>query len=171
MLNQQPEPATSLYLCKRWSGEWITAFAPGEASRFLVQFGKANQIYWYFGIGMAALGKLYLSTGERKWLEFAIRIFDLAKRCSPEVYQSLTSAKVGWGASVIYRITGEKRFEDITLQVGKFLLDTQTEEGIWIRRPQYNSIKDQPMPNSLDTTLERCLWLYEMARGVERGSE
>jgi hypothetical protein len=168
MLDQQPEPETSLYLCKRWTGEWVISFPPGEAMRFLVQFGKPNQIYWYFGIGMAALGKLYLATGERKWLAAAQKIFDLTEKCSPDVYQSLTSAKVGWGASVLYRITGEKRFEKTTLHVGNYLLDTQTDEGVWIRRPQFESVNDQPIPNSLDTTLERCLWLFEMARGLEK---
>jgi hypothetical protein len=169
MLEQQPEPEVSLYLCRRWSGELITSFQPGESTRFAVKFGKPNQIYWYFGIGMAALGKLYLATGKKKWLETAIRIFDLTGKCSPEAYQSLTSAKVGWGTSVLYRITGEKRFKDIAEQVGSYLLITQTDEGVWVRRPQFNSVKDQPIPNSLDTTLERCLWLYEIARGLNRG--
>ena len=170
MLDQQPEPESALYLCRRWSGKWITSFAPGETTRFLVNFGRPGQIYWYFGIGMAAFGKLYLATGDRKWLETAVRIFGLAEKCAPDVYQSLTSAKVGWGASVLYRLTGEKRFEKITLDVGSYLLRTQTDEGVWIRKPQFNSINDQPIPNTLDTTLERCLWLYEMARGLERGT-
>lgn len=167
MIDQQPEPEDHFYLCKRWSGEWITQFQRGEATRFVVEFGKPNQIYWYFGIGMSALGKLFLATGDTRWLEFAIRIFDLANKCSPDVYQTLTSAKIGWGASVLYRITGENRFKDVTLQVANFLMDTQTSEGIWIRKPQFNSINDQPIPQSLDTTLERCLWLYEMARGID----
>ena len=168
MLGSQPEPEGSLYICRRWSGELITSFQPGEATRFAVKFGKPNQIYWYLGIGMASLGKLYLATGEKKWLEAAQRTFELTEKCSPEVYQSLTSAKVGWGASVLYRVTGEKRFKEIISHVGSYLLNTQTEEGVWIRRPQFNSIKDQPIPNSLDTTLERCLWLFEMARSLER---
>ena len=87
---------------------------------------------------------------------------------APESYLALTSAKVGWGSATMYRCTGEKKYRDVAVQVADMLVDTQTDAGVWLRRPQFSSIEEQPVPASLDTTMERCNWLFEIVKGLQR---
>ncbi|MBW2086896.1 MAG: hypothetical protein JRI54_12850 [Deltaproteobacteria bacterium] len=169
MLDSQPKPSTHFYLRQNWAGEWITDCPEVLASMFRVEYEKPAQTYWYFGIGMAAFGKLYLATGDSNWLEAGNRVFDLAAKMAPESYQSLTSAKIGWGCATMYRCTGEKKFKDVAIQVADMLVETQTDEGVWLRTPQFDSVEKQPITASLDTTLERCNWLFEIIKGLQRG--
>jgi len=169
LLESQPDPDNFLFLRKSWSGEWKTEFNPALTNLHRIEFGKAGvNMYWFFGIAMAALGNLYAATGDKQWLDAAERVFQLTKKCDPEVYHHLTSAKVGWGASVLYGITGEKQYQEVLLQVADMLVETQTEEGAWLRRPDFETIEGHPVPPLLDTTLERCIWLYVYVKELKR---
>lgn len=168
LLDTQPQPTTYLYLRKSWAGKWITEFPETMTGLHVVEYAKPAQIYWYFGIAMAAFGKLYLTTAEPSWIEAGERVFDLVAKMAPESYLSLTSAKVGWGSATMYRCTGEKKYRDVAVQVADMLVETQTNEGVWLRTPQFDSVEKQPVPASLDTTMERSIWLLEIIKGLQR---
>ncbi len=169
-LRGQPQPGASLYLRMDWEGSWKTRFIADDAPRHVIEFGKPGQLYWYFGIGMAALGHLYLATGEDRFLEGGLTLFRWAQKCRPWAFEALTAAKVGWGASVLYRCTGDVRLAQASRKVGSMLLQTQEANGVWLRRPEYSSYDEQPIDRSLDTSLERVCWLYEIARALSSKS-
>ena len=166
LLRGQPQPCASLYLRMDWEGSWKTRFTPDDAPTHIIEFGRPGQLYWYFGIGMAALGHLYLATGDDRFLKGGLTLFQWVQKCLPWAFEALTAAKVGWGASVLYRCTGDARLAEAARSVGNMLLQTQEPNGAWLRRPQYASYDEQPIDRSLDTSLERVCWLYEIARAL-----
>jgi hypothetical protein len=65
---------------------------------------------------------------------------------------------------VLYGITGRDRYAEAARAVGDMLVRTQEPVGIWVRRPQIAKLEDQPLMGSIDTSLERVCWLYEITR-------
>ncbi|MHB1134391.1 MAG: prenyltransferase/squalene oxidase repeat-containing protein [Chloroflexota bacterium] len=164
VLDLQPQLEARLCLRTTPTGELLSD--PGATDYAAIHLQEPAQIYWYFGVAMAALGRLYAATSERRWLDTAEKVFRLTTISHPDVYRALTSAKVGWGAAVLYQLTGEKRFAEVASGIADYVVEEQTREGLWLRKPQYQSVAQQPFVPSLDTTLERCLWLREIARAI-----
>ncbi len=169
MLDSQPQPDERLYLRKTWDGRLYHIFPPHMATDFMVEFQKPDQVVWYFGAAMAGLGYLYLETGEQTWLDAAERIFALVKMCRPEVYTLLTSAKIGWGCSVLYRATGKKEYAETMITVADHVVATQENEGGWVRYPLFPNWDGQPAVLGVDVSLERTVWLSFMADSLESG--
>ena len=164
MIRGQPEPESYLYLRKNWVGDWITECPAPVKPMHVIELGEPAQRYWYLGIGIAALGYLYRATGDARYLEGADTVFDAAMSCRPGSLGDLTSAKVGWGSAVLYSLTGDGRHADAARRVAEMLVATQEPNGVWLRRPEITRFEDQPLATSLDTSLERVCWLYEIAR-------
>ena len=166
MLEAQPEPDGAMYWRTDWAGRTLTSFDPADAPTHVTRFGAEDQIYWYFGVGLAAFATLHLAGGETRWLNAADDLLHLVERGRPAALHALTSAKIGWGASLLWSITGDQRYRDIALEVGDDVVGRQTPDGVWLRTPQYASAEEQPVWTSLDTSIERACWLYEIARNL-----
>ena len=166
LVGKQPEAERRILLRTDWKGRWISEFAEAEAGRHEIRVGEAGQVYWFFGNAMAALGQLYVASGEGRYLEAARTVFGWAEACEPGAFEDLTAAKVGWGSSVLYAATGEEEFARAAARVGDMLVRTQLPEGVWLRRPAVSKLADQPLAGSLGTSLERVCWLMEMTRNL-----
>jgi hypothetical protein len=166
MLDGQPEPDERLYLRKSWDGKLYHIFPPHMATDFEVVFQKPDQVVWYFGAAMAGLGYLYRATEESRWLDAAERVFGLTRKCRPEVYTLLTSAKIGWGCSVLYSATGRQEYADTMVTVADHVVATQEKEGGWVRYPLFPDWDGQPPVLGIDVSLERTVWLNLMASSL-----
>ncbi len=166
LVKGQPEPDRRVLLRTDWAGRWLTDFEKSEAGRHEIRVGEPGQVYWFLGNAMAALGQLYLASGEERYLEAGRTVFGWAETCAPGSFEDLTAAKVGWGASVLYAATGEREFAEAATRVGDMLARTQLPEGVWLRRPSVSQLAGQPTAVLLGTSLERVCWLLEMARNL-----
>jgi hypothetical protein len=169
MLDSQPEPDKRLYLRKSWDGKLYHLFPSHMATDFVIEFQKPDQVVWYFGAAMAGLGYLYQATSDSRWLNAAVRIFNLTQKCQPNVYTLLTSAKIGWGCSVLYTATGDPKYADTMIKVADHVVETQEREGGWVRYPIFSDWESQPMVLGLDVSLERTVWLNMMAKSLSAG--
>lgn len=167
MIDGQPQAERTVLLRRTWDGDWITRYPEAEAARHRIELGVSGQVYWFLGITMAALGQLFVATGEDRYLRSGRRVFDWALECHPGAFADLTAAKVGWGASVMFAATREEQFAVRARYVSHVLCVTRLPEGVWLRRPAVTRLADQDVPTSLDTTLERVCWLIEMARNLQ----
>ncbi len=167
MIESQPRPERRVLLRRTWEGDWITQFAESEAARHRIELGVPDQIYWFLGITLSALGQLYMATGEDRYLRSAREVYGWALACHPGSFADLTAAKVGWGSSVIFAATGEEQFAVRARYVSHVLCATRLPEGVWLRRPAVTRLNDQDVATSLDTTLERVCWLIEIARNLQ----
>ena len=133
-----------------------------EADRkfFVVDSTQEAQLYWLIGLPMAALAKLYQVVGERKYLECSIALYDFLVSCRPDVFGSPPIGKLGWGAAVLYRITGDTRYLETNQKITRYYLDTQHKDGYWLA-PAYETVEAQPLKQTTDWTSEFCAWLSD----------
>jgi len=61
---------------------------------------------------------------------WARKYFDFAAACRG-VYASHFSHKVAWGAAILYKLTGERRYADFARRIADLLVDLQHPGGAW----------------------------------------
>jgi hypothetical protein len=167
MLDDQPEPDERLYLRKLWLNKHlITVCQPHEIPEYVLDFQLPGMAYWYFGAAMAGLTKLYELTQDSRWLKTADRIFGLTQKCRKEVYEDLTSGKIGWGCSWLYQATGDQKYADAVIKVADHQLKIQEQEGGWVRRPIFQSLEEQPNIFGIEVTQERVVWFNYYAQAL-----
>ena len=130
LMDAQPQPDKRLYFV--WQrGALRTEFKPESAAFFVVQADQPRQWYFMIGIAAAFLCRLAMAAGEPSQLQLAKRYLDLAFRCTDAMYETAQVGKVGWGAALVYQLTGETRYRDLALRVADALLAQQQPEGCW----------------------------------------
>ncbi|MBI2912711.1 MAG: hypothetical protein HYY03_02185 [Chloroflexi bacterium] len=160
LMDAQPQPEERLYFI--WSrGALRTEFKPEAARFFAVQFEQPLQ--WYFQIGIAAafLSRLAMTTGARSELDLARRYIDLAFRCTDAMYETAQVGKVGWGAALVYQLTGDDRYRDLALRVADALLTQQNPDGSWHNTGGFT---EQVVTD--EVTAEFVVLLDEMVQGL-----
>ena len=158
----QPEPERRLYATLDPAEGLITRYPEDKALRHLVDAASPAQWYFYPGIAMGFLGQLYRATGERRYLEAAARYFAFTTRCQGDVYRTPPSGKIGWGASVLYAITGEPHYRQATEEVGDYLMGSQQPGGWW----QSPTLDPTLRYIWHDFTAEFVVWLSEIVQNL-----
>ena len=94
---------------------------------------KRSAWQWHFdgGIAAAFLTKLYLATGEPRWLALAEEFQAFSMTSGPEMFHSWQTCKSGWGAGMLYLATGERKYLEWTLLMGDWFLARQHDGGEW----------------------------------------
>ena len=78
------------------------------------------------------------------------------------------SAKLGWGAAMLFRQTGEARWRVIAEAVLSNMVRSQTPEGVWLR-PEFRWRVTQPLVVLVDATIERMYYVHEMPGALAAG--
>lgn len=136
------------------------------AAHYVVDVSKPDQVYWMFGFAVRTFAQLFQATGEPRWLDAAERIGGWLGRCDSDLTRHITNGKVGWGAADMYAVTGDVRWRKLALDIATWLIEVQGDDGIWVRRPQFASSAAQPLPVSLDTSIERMYYMLEIPRAI-----
>lgn len=131
MWQRQPDLPRRVYF--QWHDEEeLLTDVPGEAAAsFCIDAGATQQRYFQVGIAAAFLAKLFEVTGEESYLRVAREAIDVTTSFAADRYATPQSGKVGWGASYVYRLTGEARYSEIACAVGHGLLALQGGTGCW----------------------------------------
>lgn len=160
VLDLQPSFPDDLYAVYSRAGGLHTTFPPAEEIRFVVHAGATvDQYFFQAGIAAGFLAQLFKATGERLWLDAAIRYMRHAEIASDFLLATLRAGKVAWAAGVLYTLTGEARFRDLAIKVGDNILRAQSPSGAWWPET----------PHVNDVTAEMVAWLDEVHQAV--GSE
>ena len=69
--------------------------------------------------------------------------------------------KVGWGAALVYQVTGEDRYRDLALRVADALLAQQNPDGSW-----HNTGGFTHQSETNEVTAEFVVLLDEMVQGL-----
>jgi hypothetical protein len=164
MLSKQPDVEHALYACCDAAGRLISDFLADKANTYVVDTSRPWQWFFYPGIAMGFLSKLYLATQEARYLSASATYFDVFARCHEQKWTNGTSGKVAWGSAQMYRITGEKKYRDAAVRLGEWMLDIQFEDGHWDPGPQNPNIYYL----KLDATAEFVAWQAEIAQHLDR---
>ena len=84
-----------------------------------------------------------------------------AEGASDYLFRLLRAGKVGWAASVLYTLTGERKYREMAVRVGDNLITAQAAAGYW-SLPGSDVLKN-------DITAEMVVWLDEITQAVEHG--
>ena len=114
-------------------------------------------MYWYIGIAMGFLEKLYLATGKQTYLATAKDLFTFVRRCAEDRTRTFASGKLGWGSAVLYHITGDRKCASMAEKTANYLIEVQNRDGSW----GDSSIQAELI---YDLTAEMALWLAEYDR-------
>ncbi|MFH1007686.1 MAG: hypothetical protein V1800_09315 [Candidatus Latescibacterota bacterium] len=129
----QPEIATRFYIL--WdpeAGTLVTEFPADESISYTCELHRAQQHFFYVGAPMGYLSDVYKRTGEQRFLDGAWRYFDFESRTNPEGFSWPSKCKSGWGAALLYSVTGDTSARKMAEQVAsQTLLAAQEADGGW----------------------------------------
>lgn len=165
MAENQPDP-NRFYFRSDLEGNLITAVSPGDDLFYYVDATQSQQIYFNPGIALIFLAHLYRATGKGRYLEACQTLFDFTKRCADDVHRFPPSGKLGMGSALFYALTGQPEARQAAVNVGQYLVETQTSEGFWML-PDVAAYKAVPDKDGfeirLDITAEFSIFLAEIA--------
>jgi hypothetical protein len=168
MIEEQPATKGKLYLRRRADRTLIDSdIRQGLALTYSIDVGAKGQIYWYLGIAMNAFANLYLATGDKKWTDAGYKVLEYFKNCDGEVYEIISNGKVAWGLAAMYAATRDRQFAKYAQDVWAWHYNVQSPDGRWLRVGQFGSLDEQPLHITLDTTLERAFYMFELSRTLD----
>jgi hypothetical protein len=168
MVDEQPVTKGKLYLRRDAKGVLINKdIRQGLALVYSIDIGATGQVYWYLGIAMNTFANLYLGTGDRKWAEAGYKVLEYFKNCDDEIYEIISNGKVAWGLAAMYAATRDQQFQKYALDTWAWHCSVQSPDGRWLRVGQIASLDEQPLHITLDTTLERAFYMFELSRTLD----
>ena len=164
VLDEQPDYPQKLYSVYTRRNGLVTNPEPSDDMRFVMsQDSKENQQFFNPGIAGGFLTRLFQATGESEWLEVAKRYMHFAEIASDHLITlpGLSQGKTGWGASVLYTLTGEDKYRELAIRIGDSILSYQAEEGYWYGQSPNKTPR-------INLTGEMVIWLDEIHQAVGR---
>ena len=169
LFDAQPADASCILLARDAQGQPIDPREQGltaGAENFVFDLDQPAQICWIFGFSLRVFARLYRATEDRGWLSSADRLGGWMRRAHASLHSNITNGKIAWGAAEMYGATGRQEWLALATGIGDWVASQQGDDGVWVRRPQYASSQAQPLPVSLDTSIERMFYMLDMQRAL-----
>jgi hypothetical protein len=117
-----------------------------------------DQAHFLTGMMIAYLTDLYRVTGERKYLDGALTIYEFAAGGTPAIYETTAAHKFAWGCAWLYRETGKAEHIESACRVCDYLLTAQEPNGSFVHTA-FTKSADQPYSPRLNITGQFVLWI------------
>ncbi|GAG47572.1 unnamed protein product, partial [marine sediment metagenome] len=152
LLELQPEPDRYFFSCMKPDGSLYTDVfnnedkwdANGRKQKCLSIEDGADGLTWLIGKPTKFLTKLFVATGDQRYLEGAKKAFFFFHKIDQKAWTNYASCKTMWAGSELYRITGEEIFAETAIRILDFYCDTQTDTGAWVHTLWYKDESEQP---------------------------
>jgi hypothetical protein len=168
LIEDQPVTSGKFYLLRNAAGEIIREDRQqGLAMVSSIDIGTPGQVYWYIGMAMNACASLYLATSETRWRDAGYKAFALFENCADDIYEIISNGKVAWGLGWMHAATGDPNFAKAAQDVWAWHCDIQSDDGRWLRVGQFDSLDEQPLHITIDTTIERAFYMFELSRTLD----
>lgn len=159
IMEVQPDFPNRLYtVFSREKGLETTLNSNELFRQVVIADSRDDQAFFNPGIAASFLCRLYQTTQEKQWLHLAIQYMQFAEIASDNLFRLIRAGKVGWAASLLFRLTGNEKYRAMAIRIGQNLLELQSREGYWS-----GSVKGSP---NNDSTAERVIWMDEIAQVV-----
>lgn len=136
-------------------GKLVKDFPKDRKLYYVIEKTELGQWYFYVGLPIAFLVKLFEASGREGYLELARRYFDIAEGCREDAFAGFGTGKLAWGSSLLYRHLRNKKYHDAAISISDGLFRSQTKEGAFLTiRANYRSLEEQPLLISIDVTAE-----------------
>jgi hypothetical protein len=166
-LENQPKPKEAFYCRFATDGTAETGF-PEETTYFnVVKIREPRQAYGYFGFAARMLALVYRATGEKKYLDAALRYIDVFEQCNEDRYDHWANDKVAWASSLLYQITGDRAHAERGCRCFDPIVEKQRDDGVWHWTFFFDTFDKQPRGITTELALEFAFLLYEMIVEME----
>ncbi len=128
---QQPDSEAKLYHVWRPDKGLVMDYPPDQAAWYVTQKQEPWQLHYNGGIAAAFLSKLYMATGEFKWLALAREYQRFSMTTDECQFKSMQTCKSGWGSGLLFVATREQPYLDWTVRMGDWFVRNQFEDGHW----------------------------------------
>lgn len=165
IVTRQLGAGTRLVLRYTASGVAIVPETGGLAPFVIDAAGPSReQLYWPLGMALVAFARLARATGDAQWQAPADKLLDFIVCCGSDVATHITNGKIAWGLGEMSLVSPNPGYRTLGAVVLRNIIAAQEPSGIWVRRPQYATDTAQPVATSLDTSLERAAYMFELAK-------
>jgi hypothetical protein len=141
-----------------------------EANRFwyvVENQADLNQRWTIGGIAAGFLCRLYLADPRPEDLDLARRYQAFSMAATPAQFNYGPVCKSGWGASLLYEITGEPQYEAWSYRMGDWFVETQAAEGYWPPLGQgAEKGSETPLGNLIHNALEFTMHVDTIIAGL-----
>jgi hypothetical protein len=161
MIDLQPDPDHRFYTRLDFGGKLLADFSDEDAFASVIDTQAPDQCWYAVGLPFAFLIQLHSASGEGRYGAHARWLFDFQLRCV-NPWDGGSSGKAGWACAMLYRITGESRYRDVALRVGRYIVDRQDDDGGWTHAFGDGSITNAAM----DVSAEYSLWCALIAANL-----
>jgi hypothetical protein len=161
MIEMQPEPTERFYTTIQQDGALGTVFPSEEAFWRVIKTTVEDRYWGAIGLPFSFAILLYEATAEEQYLDLAKWFFDFQVR-GINPWDVGPSGKASWGCSMMYRITGDRRYRDAALHIAQNFVNWQSSSGWFEVNLDREKEADQGRgftTLNFDHTAEFVLWL------------
>ncbi len=171
--NQPDAPSRFYFNTDARTGKCVTEHAENQAIMTFADATKPKQHFFYAGGIMGFLADLHRAAGKDKHLDAACKMFEIERNMHPKSFAWPSKCKVGWGAALLYSVTGHAKHRRMAEHVADVtFLDAQHRDGSWEEIPFPVSDDGEIFPlSALETTAEFTFELQEMIKAFGRASK
>lgn len=171
LLELQPQ-VSRFFLAMEPNGQLVESYPAAHARFFVVSSEQKRPLLYAFGLAVAFLAKLFSVTRAPEYLSGAESYyFHAQEHGRPNAARHPYVGKLAWGASMLYRETGEPAYRIFVSEVVGYILSLQVPSGAWWVKDNYGEFALQPRELTLDRTAEFALWLTSIARDLASRSD
>lgn len=132
--NAQSElPERLFYSFSRDRQAVIAAFDERDVFWHVVESQEPRPQRWTVGgLSAAFLCRLYMVDPQPAYLSLAREFQQFSIQSTPGQFDFPQVCKSGWGAGLLFQVTGEEQYAAWAIKVGHWFADTQASDGSWI---------------------------------------
>jgi hypothetical protein len=144
-----------------------TEFAEADQFWYVVDNqADRNQRWTIGGIAAGFLCRLYLAEPRPEYLDLARRYQAFSMAATPAQFKYGPVCKSGWGASLLYEITGEAEYETWTYRMGDWFVEHQAADGYWPIIGGGAEAGEAPLANLIHNALEFTMHVDTIISGL-----
>ena len=130
---QTEMPERMYYSFSRGRQTVITSYDKGNQFWHVVESQEPRAQRWTVG-GLAAafLCRLYMVDPNPDYLSLARDFQQFSIQSTPRQFEFPQVCKSGWGAALLYQVTGEEQYAAWAVNLAHWFADTQAADGSWV---------------------------------------
>ena len=159
----QSELPERLYYCfSRARQAVVTEFDADDALWYVVEAQRGRRQRWTVGgIAAAFLSRLYLADPQPRYVDLARSFQDFSIQCTDRQFEFPQVCKSGWGAALLYQVTGDPEYGAWSERLGDWFVETQGPDGSW----RFDD--DATVGQTVELTAEFVVHLDSIIGGLE----
>lgn len=165
MYDRQPKIAQQMLFVAQKGDRLVNEWPEDQAPAFALTLKDSGQWYFVPGIAGGFLAKLYEVTGNEEHLRTAQSYIQFADLSGSDRYDGPFSWWFGWGAAMVYAVTGVASYRRIIESVCDHMIESQMSNGTWAA----GSMSYEPPAPIIDATAEAIIVLTEILQALVTG--